>query len=201
MRKLFLLTLTVAFLSFISVFSAGATMIGDEVHLEHQYTGLANPVLGSGDVTGAGSWVFNYDGKHLYDVVIGSNSITIAFTRSYSYNADYSANGLFVSGVDTEILGLSSTSNVTSGTAGFDFTSGGISIDLRGVSVSYGDSLIATLDFGGAVGGDDGDGSGGEELDTGDTPNSMANPVPAPILLLGTGLFGLAGFRRKNRAN
>ena len=79
--------------------------------------------------------------------------------------------------------------------SGADFTTGAdwALFQLSGSDIG---SYVATLTFGSDAttvinDQETGGGTGGG--------NTMANPVPAPILLLGTGLVGLAGFRRKKK--
>lgn len=160
--------------------------------------------------TDVASMGLDIDGT-IYDAITIDHTSTFGVGSSYVFDnwemhLTFQDNSIDVGSISiTGDMGLTYSASDNSLT--LSFASGGI------LST---DSLQAVIAFNGLEqqqddpppvvgGGDDGDddGSGGSENPFDDTPddtgNAMHNPIPAPILLLGSGLVGLAGFRRRKK--
>lgn len=171
MKRLSLVILSTLFL--LGSFGvASATLIDDSDDLfTVAHYNLTTPVPTSISTLEVGD-VFSFS---VYDLTISDSSVSVYF------NSDWVASGGIkgpkVSGIEVpSLVGLLGTSSSEA-----TYANGVLSFNL-GRYLASGTTLTADFDFGSAVN---------------TNPNVMHNPIPAPILLLGTGLIGMAGFRRK----
>lgn len=102
-------------------------------------------------------------------VSISEDQITFSFvgTTLTDIKSAYKTFGIQVGDIDGSFSGYYIDTNIAD--VNYTFANGTFALDISGTSINTDSYLTAT----------------------------MHNPIPAPILLLGTGLIGLAGFRRK----
>ncbi len=187
MKKLFLMILSTMFLLGMAL-PAQATLIGDTVELARYYSGAVKNVdtvtVTAGD---ADAWSI----YSRYTVNVEDTSIAVDFGYDRGVGG-VPFTGLQVSGIDDAFTDVSIDTNIAGwADSRLNILSDGLQFDWSGLSYNASTYFVATLDFGTTQIPDLGS-------DISEQP-SMHNPVPAPILLLGTGLMGLAGFRRKTK--
>ena len=193
MRKSFFAVLCAALLVFAFSGSSSATLIGDTVNIGNYLN--SQPDANAGPVTiGSGiDWVYvDSMNNTFYTLDIEDYTADVDFIRAATYfNNAYSFNGLKITGFDSTLNGVTVTTNLTGWDSDtmMEFGADYVTFNFTGLVAYNSDTFSAALDFGQII-------QGGETaVETGG--NTMANPIPAPILLLGTGLVGLAGFRRR----
>lgn len=116
-----------------------------------------------------------------YDVERNVQNVNIRFTTDITADSmvisfapnlknDFTNKDLVIALVGIDNLSFDVV-NMSDPSVGLSFGSNWLALDFSGVNLASGGTVTAT----------------------------MHNPIPAPILLLGTGLVGLAGFRRKSK--
>ena len=196
MKKALMLIAGVAFL-ICAVGSAQASLIGDEVSLTHYISTAAGTSTGTNLTVVDGSadaWAATIGSSTYYNVNLNASDAYFDFTRNMTYG--YAFNGFILDGVADTVTGVSIDTAKTN-LVGFDmsrvsFTADSVTVNFAGLYANTNSELGLVFELAAATG-------GGTGIETNNDKPAMHNPVPAPILLLGTGLAGLAGFRRKNK--
>ena len=121
----------------------------------------------SGSLQTGGSWT----GLYRNTVTATENQLLFTFEKTplsgIALPNSYSTFGIQVGDIDGSFHGYYIDTNIEG--VNYSFANGVFAIDLAGTTINTDSYLTAT----------------------------MHNPIPAPILLLGTGLIGMAGFRKR----
>jgi len=186
-QKKHFIGLAVGLLFLSMVGSAHATLIGDLVTAQHYFPDISSS-YGSMDqaIVAEGTSDLMYPhGGIWYNVNVEADSIYVDYVGNATWTTA-SFNGLVVGSLDDSsgnaLQGVSITTNLAWDASRLTFSDDTVSFNWNGLSFTSNSYFLAELDFG-------------------TSDNNAPVPEPATMVLLGTGLAGLAGTRMRRRKN